>query len=344
MIPVGDSRCRFDHKVLEAVIKGVVQKELSLDIAENVQGLEKDENRMVDRRVDLTPTFVVATKYFAPKGAATVFRSYDSKNKRADTCFIWQAARATTAAPTYFPPITIDEPKPPASYIDGGLKHNNPSALAIEEAGLLWPTVKRFTLVSIGTGRQGLGILPELPMSTSIFLKIPFLGMFMKAAKGVAALKAMTRLGVESCTASEEVHERITKVANSDDSDLQFPYYRFDVDGVDKIELQEWKKIPELGEITTSYIYRKGGQLASAQTLCESTRKSHCRGTYVTHCIILFQYISSEESFQICPSIHRCSRRRPAFHWTRLTSHRASRKVICNKQSSSGIVRSGRDR
>jgi len=108
MIPVGDSH---DHTVLETAIRGVVQKQLSLDTAESAHVAEEEEGRMVDRRVDPTPTFVVATKYFAPKGAATVFRSYDSKNERADTCFIWQAARATKAAPTYFPPITIDEPK-----------------------------------------------------------------------------------------------------------------------------------------------------------------------------------------------------------------------------------------
>ena len=34
------------------------------------------------------------------------------------------------------------------------LRHNNPSDLALEEARRIWVSVKRFALVSIGTGRQ----------------------------------------------------------------------------------------------------------------------------------------------------------------------------------------------
>ena len=191
-------------------------------------------------------------------------------------------------APTYFPPITVDEPKPPASYVDGGLKHNNPSAIALEEARLLWPAVKRFALVSIGTGKQGLGKLPQLPKSTSILLKIPFLGMFLKTARGVAALKAMARLGVQLSTASDEVHERINKVANSEDPDLQYPYYRFDADGLDKIELHEWNKIQELGEITTGYMEREDNSRAIGRCVKALINPATVE-CYVTYHTILFK-------------------------------------------------------
>ena len=39
-------------------------------------------------------------------------------------------------------------------YLDGGLRHNNPSKLALDEAPRIWPTVKQFCLVGIGTGWQ----------------------------------------------------------------------------------------------------------------------------------------------------------------------------------------------
>lgn len=47
-----------------------------------------------------------------------------------------------------------DVPAPGAWHVDGGLRYNNPSQLALQEAQDIWPRVKRFTILSIGTGRQ----------------------------------------------------------------------------------------------------------------------------------------------------------------------------------------------
>jgi len=242
-IPFRDNQCRFDHKPLEQAVQQVVQKALDRD------GIEE---KLVDTRPDRIPTFVVATKQFAPKGTATIFRSYDCGIEySADVCRIWEAARATSAAPTFFEPITIVHPKPPSSYVDGGLKHNNPSEIAIAEAEKIWPHVKRFVLVSIGTGKQGLGTIPKVVRTKS---KVPVLGSLFKRAKsGLEALAAIGKLGVELSTASEEVHNRTYKTANGQDEYKRFPYFRFDVPNVDRIELQEWQKIEDLGGITASY-------------------------------------------------------------------------------------------
>ena len=241
VIPFRDNQCRFDHKPLEQAIQQVVQKAL------NCNGVEE---KLVDTRPDRIPTFVVATKQFAPKGTATIFRSYDCNEYSANVCRIWEAARATSAAPTFFEPITIEDPKPPSSYVDGGLKHNNPSEIAIAEAERIWPQAKRFVLVSIGTGKQGLGTIRKAVTSKS---KFPILGTFLKTKRGLEALAAIGKLGVELSTASEEVHDRTYKTANSQNAYKNFPYFRFDVPNVDTIELQEWQKIEELGSITTSY-------------------------------------------------------------------------------------------
>ncbi|KAK1752635.1 hypothetical protein QBC47DRAFT_389002 [Echria macrotheca] len=64
---------------------------------------------------------------------------------------VWQAARATSAAPLYFEPmITADG----YEYWDGGLFFNNPALAASQEAELLWPaTAKRpDILLSVGNG------------------------------------------------------------------------------------------------------------------------------------------------------------------------------------------------
>ncbi|KAL6917194.1 hypothetical protein FSST1_008689 [Fusarium sambucinum] len=74
---------------------------------------------------------------------------------------LWEAARATSAAPLYFPPfcrdsnydITVEGTK--QVYLDGGLWHNNPIRIANSEAAAIWPE-NRHThpdiLLSIGTG------------------------------------------------------------------------------------------------------------------------------------------------------------------------------------------------
>jgi predicted acylesterase/phospholipase RssA len=61
---------------------------------------------------------------------------------------IWQAARATSAALTYFDPITIDH----KTYSDGGLLFNNPISQVHSEASEVFPDRKQI-IVSLGTGK-----------------------------------------------------------------------------------------------------------------------------------------------------------------------------------------------
>jgi len=60
--------------------------------------------------------------------SAEQFRTYAVKfpDKFAG-CAIWQAARATSAAPTYLPSISING----TEFIDGGIRFNNPSLLYV---------------------------------------------------------------------------------------------------------------------------------------------------------------------------------------------------------------------
>lgn len=55
---------------------------------------------------------------------ATHFRTYVNKNVNDsfNDCTIWEAGRATSAAPTYFPSMNVDG----FDYVDGGLGFNNP--------------------------------------------------------------------------------------------------------------------------------------------------------------------------------------------------------------------------
>jgi Patatin-like phospholipase len=62
-------------------------------------------------------------------------------------------ARATSAAPTYFPPALIQNRAGQSfGMIDGGVFANNPAMCALVSAYKLFPQIKKFMLVSLGTG------------------------------------------------------------------------------------------------------------------------------------------------------------------------------------------------
>lgn len=140
MVPVGDGNARFSSKPLEKALKKVVADTTD----------QKDEDApLADNTDDICPVFVVSTRGQVA-GPVKLFKSYGFHRALSP---IWQAARATTAAPTYFPPAWVTVPSPAEWYIDGGVTQNNPSPVALKEAKELWKA-KRCFLVSIGTGIQ----------------------------------------------------------------------------------------------------------------------------------------------------------------------------------------------
>jgi patatin-like phospholipase/acyl hydrolase len=60
--------------------------------------------------------------------------------------------RATSAAPTYFPPLHLTKGAEDYALVDGGVFVNNPSMAAYAEARSLYPEFAQFVVVSVGTG------------------------------------------------------------------------------------------------------------------------------------------------------------------------------------------------
>jgi Patatin-like phospholipase len=211
----------------------------------------------------MVPTFVVATKGLRAEGPPTLFRSYQCEGHNASECAIWEAARATSAAPTFFKPIKIAVPPPGATYVDGGLAHNNPSELALSEAAKIWTNTRKFYLISIGTGRlEPVSVLE--PQSSSASNKsgtasvLEWIPGGRKIGKVSAGLTTITKIGeacVQLATNSEYVHQRLFMLSISKDPGKRFPYHRFNVDqGMKDVKLQEWEKLEEIAVHTTAYM------------------------------------------------------------------------------------------
>jgi Patatin-like phospholipase len=243
------------------------------------------------------PTYVVAMNAGSADGPPTLFRSYQCDGFNASKCNIWQAARATSAAPSFFKSMYVDVPTPGGWYVDGGVRFNNPSELALAEGGRIWMCVKRFYLVSVGTGRQKnvefMSIKDSEPSvgkiessskvsMSAVLVSYIYAVLFyiyavlsyipgaqtvvkvMNAPAGLMDLKKIAAACVEMSTSSEPIHDKMVGMANSRDPDIRggLRYHRFNVErGMDGIGLQEWKTTIRMGELTARYLAEEEGRL-----------------------------------------------------------------------------------
>jgi len=99
-------------------------------------------------------TDVLITAYETERRFPWFFRSSRARQNPEYDFLMWQVARSTSAAPTYFEPTKIDVPSPADYYalIDGGVFANNPTLCAFVEAKTLQPETEDILVVSIGTG------------------------------------------------------------------------------------------------------------------------------------------------------------------------------------------------
>lgn len=259
-IPVGENQCRFDFSVLERKMKGLIADRLGDE--DHIMSAEITSPEVLSK----CNTFVVAKMEGDINATPTKFRSYTVHGEPKTRCAIWEAARATTAAPTFFKSISIGTP--PIPYIDGGLGANNPSRLALAESWSIWGPDTKVCLLSIGTGHQrGVSIVNESQLETdfetqqSMFKtiqvslsfmssKIPVWKTAKKIPQGVLALLKMANALQSVATDTESTHETLQSEAEG-----KFPYFRFNVErDVGDIGLQEWKKQQALTTSTIAYL------------------------------------------------------------------------------------------
>ena len=97
---------------------------------------------------------LILTNYNRPQLERTSYK-FERPERIAAEFKIWEAARATSAAPPYFKHFL--NPRTGRAYLDGALYHNNPVIVADSERKLLWSDVENMPpdlLLSVGTGRN----------------------------------------------------------------------------------------------------------------------------------------------------------------------------------------------
>ncbi|XP_072310960.1 calcium-independent phospholipase A2-gamma [Eucyclogobius newberryi] len=172
---------------------------------------------------------------------AHVFRNYrlmpgvrshylgDCKHK------MWQAIRASSAAPGYFQEFVLGKDL----HQDGGLLINNPTALAIHECKNLWPNTPVQCVLSLGTGRYEEGV---------------------RNSATYTSLKTKLSHVISSATDTEEVHTMLDALLPPD------TYFRFNPYMSEDIPLNESRleKLNFLKSEAETYLQRNEAKLKKA--------------------------------------------------------------------------------
>ena len=219
----------FKEEKLEKAIKAVA-------------GTRMDgSSQMVNPKHDLRKgqSFVVSLRKGGDDNTPTIFRSYECGGEDKTKCEIWEAARATTAAPGVFNPAKIRVGIKEEHFIDGAVKWNNPSRQVLSEAEALYgPRRQLGCMVSLGTG-----------------IRPPALSRKEKGRIINYSLSEMKTMTLNYLTDPEPPHRTLKTLLKGHTNS----YFRFSVpaeEGEEKIRIFEYEKMESLKWATQQYLKR----------------------------------------------------------------------------------------
>lgn len=183
-------------------------------------------------------SFVCAVK--ADDLTTSLLRSYKLSNGEFDACAIWEAGRATSAAPLYFPTIKIDVDGVSTEYFDGAMKNNNPIEEVRDEVFLKYRVETPRCVVSIGTG-----YLQNASVEAGFWTKLA------KWASGGFGLLGWTLLQLALNTQAKHL-----EILNADKyADFRVNYFRLNVEGnIANIGIERWDKMEDMRHYTEAYL------------------------------------------------------------------------------------------
>ncbi len=239
-----EDRALFDATALESEILKVIKA--SPDGSKEDAMFEDPRVRADTRNCR---TFVLASRPEGLGKTAVRMRSYITEDNDPFQAKIWQVARATSAAPTYFLPIDING----ITYGDGRIGWNNPTMEAINEADYIWPSRPIACVVSIGTGLEDAIQLATESKAPSIS---GVLGQLFRSLTQKQAFElAVAQYCVSCVTSCERTHGQVALNLAKFGIDGPWQYVRLNVpQSMAKIGLQEWKKFQIIAAMTEDYM------------------------------------------------------------------------------------------
>ena len=236
-------RDKYNHKVLEDVVRDVVRKRVpKVATFPGGQNFAFDENRcrtcvflsalykslLILHRVVLsyqkqphegfqTP-YLFRTYKNLHKSESPEDRLFDRNPALAHDIPIWKVARATSAAPTYFKPMRIDG----LEYLDGGFGANNPCVEIYDEVRKMNNNSDKCAsiVLSVGTGKNN--------------------KMNRFSGSGLARYFNYMNFARKWASDSEKTHADMLKKRYH--SQHKFNYVRLNVaSGLDVMKLDEWR-------------------------------------------------------------------------------------------------------
>jgi predicted acylesterase/phospholipase RssA len=208
---------------------------------QEIVGQHTDSDLMIHPETDVKrgKAFVCAVEA-SNQAAAQRFRAYECGDGDVEwlkDCKIWEAARATTAAPVYFKDITLRRGEFEKRYVDAAIGYNNPTEVLLDEAArVFYRTRKLGAVVSLGTGTRSRSLVSPQEVGHITY--------------AIGAAKTMKDVTVDT----EAVHRRVQNIFK----DVTSTYFRFNLpDGAAKVKLNGYKQMGMLKEMTASYLKQK---------------------------------------------------------------------------------------
>ncbi|KAI1467811.1 FabD/lysophospholipase-like protein [Daldinia caldariorum] len=213
----------YSAKALEEATKEVVKAQCK-DRACSSWDTCSHENALF-RNDACVKTAVLAVTKENVDARPTLFRTYDETSGFRN-CAIWEVARATSAASTFFKSIRCG--RDDIEFIDAGFGYNNPCEVLIEEAQKKFPEARQMCILSIGTGLGAVATIQD---------------------SGISILRALKSISVTSKKVADRLDEKYGSTGK---------YYRFNVDrGLEDVTLADWDKVSKISAHTHNYLLEK---------------------------------------------------------------------------------------
>ncbi|KFY53432.1 hypothetical protein V496_07587 [Pseudogymnoascus sp. VKM F-4515 (FW-2607)] len=215
----------FKASKLEAAIKETIEWKL---------GEGKAETKMFMTNTVSCKTFVCAVPARHVDKQPRLFRTWSADKSPGYDCTIWEAARATSAAPIFFKRILIGDAGLQEEFVDAALGCNNPVRYLVEEATKEFGLQRQVNcIVSIGTGK---------PMVAGF--KAP--GIFQRVLP-LELVKVLASIATDTEDEASRMKSRFQNCPGL--------YHRLNVErGLQGISLDEWDRLGEIKSHTMAYL------------------------------------------------------------------------------------------